>query len=153
MNDETTEVSKELSSAIEKELDGKVEFKKQKLERQLTPLERSRKELWEKRQKIADKKSMDLGKHYTERFNEYLREYFDNFAPSKEENLVSYDILNKSWKKYANEANVSQKYVVLKCNSFEEEVTRIVKANDQFKENHPIAIPEDVIDLTNLKSE
>jgi hypothetical protein len=119
----------------------------------LTPFQRAQKELWEKRQKIADKKSAELGKHYTERFNEYLREYFDNFAQTKEENLVSYETLNKSWKKYANEANSSQKYVVLRVNSFEEELARIVKNNVQFHANHPLEVPEEVIDLTNLKSE
>ncbi len=153
MND-NKEVTKEEITVIEDGLDSsKVEAIKAKYERPLTPLENARKELWEKRQKIADKKSKDLGIHYTKRFNEYLSEYFNNFASSKEENLVSYETLNKSWKKYASDANASQKYVVLHVNSFEQEVVRIVKNNDQFKENHPIAIPEEVIDLTNLKSE
>ena len=137
-------------------LKGKVAHLQKKLDTikaNLTPFQKTQQELWEKRQKIADKKSMELGQHYTKRFNEYLKEYFDNFAQSKEENQLSYDILNKAWKKYASEANASQKYVVLRVNSFEEEVARIVKQNVQFHANHPLEIPEEVIDLTNLKSE
>lgn len=126
--------------------------KKEASEIGLTPLQRAQKELHEKRQQIVNKKAAELGQHYTKTFNEYLSEYFDNFA-SKEENAVSYETLNKAWKKYANEANASQKYVVLRGDTFEVEVARIVKANVQFHENHPIAIPEEVIDLTNLKSE
>lgn len=131
----------------------KVDSVEKLAERPLTPFQRAQKELWEKRKKIADKKAAELGKHYTDIFNQYLGEYFDNFAQSKEENQVAYDTLNKSWKKYANEANAFQKYVVLRVNSFEEEVARIAKANVQFHAYHPIEIAEEVLDLTNLKSE
>jgi len=153
MNDKT-EVSKEVNDAMEAELEGKVKFQNRPSGGEiLTPLERAKKELWEKRKKNAEKKSAELGKHYTDRFNGYLREYFDGFSESKDENAISYDVLNKSWKKYANEANASQKYVVLRVNSFEEEVARIVKQNVQFQANHPLEVPEEIIDLTNLKSE
>lgn len=123
------------------------------IERQETGLQRAQREIFEKRKKLAEKKSAELGKHYTERFNAYLQTYFNNFVESKEENKIAYDSLNKDWKKYANQVNATQKYVVVRAQSFEEEVERIVKANVQFKENHPIEIKEEVVDLTNLKSE
>lgn len=119
----------------------------------ITPLERAQKELFEKRKKHAEKKAKDLGIHYTDRFNAYLSTYFNNFNESAEENQIAYDTLNKSWKKYVNEANASQKYVTLRVDTFEVEVSRIVKGNAQFQVNHPVPLKEEVIDLTNLKSE
>lgn len=133
--------------------DGKLKIATPKHEVPLTPLERAQKELFEKRKKHAEKKSKELGKHYTDRFNAYLNTYFSNFTESVEENQIAYDTLNKSWKKYSNEANASQKYVTLRADTFEVEVSRIVKGNAQFQVNHPVPLKEEVVDLTNLKSE
>ncbi|MES2395796.1 MAG: hypothetical protein V4549_07325 [Bacteroidota bacterium] len=136
-----------------KSLKRQIKYDESQIDASLTPLQRAQKEIFKKRVALAEKKSAELGKHYTDRFNTYLSTYFNNFTESAEENQIAYDTLNKSWKKYANEANASQKYVVLRTDTFELEVSRIVKENDQFKVNHPVPLKDDVIDLTNLKSE
>lgn len=122
-----------------------VEYQKVQIEKQtLTPLDRARKELLDKRKAFAKKKASDLGKHYTERFNGYLREYFNNFTESEEENEIAYNVLNTSWKEYCVNANRTQKYVTVKPSSFEEEVARIVKENPQFQKK------DKIVDLTDL---
>lgn len=140
--------TKEFNEAISEELKQEnIKYQKPKMENTLTPLDRARQELFDKRKKFAQKKAADLGKHYTDRFNDYLREYFNNFTESEEENEIAYNVLNTSWKEYCVNANRIQKYVTIKPSTFEEEVARIIKENPQFQKK------DQIVDLTNLTEE
>lgn len=116
-------------------------------------LESAKKKIIDKRVQLFQRKSKELAKHYTDRFNEYLNAYFSGYIDSKDENKITYDGLNAAWKKYANESNRTQKYISVKPQAFEEEVNRIVSENIKYQEFHPYEIKKELIDLTNLKSE
>jgi hypothetical protein len=123
------------------------EVKKIVEQEMLTPLQRAQKELHMKRLKHHNEKAKALSAMYNERFNGYLQTYFNNFSEDEKENQISFDVLNKSWKKYCGDVNASQKYLSLKPGSFAEEVANIISKNPQFQKK------DEVIDLTNLKTE
>lgn len=81
-----------------------------------------------------------MADHYQKRFNEYLNLYFSQLTGREEEDEMIFNIIKKDWIKYCQEANSSQKYMVLKVKSFEEEVTRIKK---EIKD-------KEVVDITKL---
>ena len=107
-----------------------------------TPLERAQEEITKKRNELTKKKTAELAKIYIERLNGYLGTYFNGWSEIEEENTISYETLNKSWREYAVKANRTQKYLVLSINAFEVEVARIVSENPQFQKQ--------VINLTDL---
>lgn len=85
------------------------------------------------RAKKYNDKVEKLGVQYTNRLNEYLSTYFNSFSSDMAENKFAYDTLNKSWREYAMKANMSQKVLKLKVDSFEKEVAIIVSKNPQFQ--------------------
>lgn len=85
------------------------------------------------RAKKYNDKVEKLGLQYQSRLNEYLNSYFNSFSEDPAENKFAYDTLNRSWKEYAMKANMSQKVLKLKIDSFEREVAIIVSKNPQFQ--------------------
>lgn len=130
---------------IKKEVkDGMVNSTPEVIEKPTTALQLAQEKIHNERVKRHNEKVESLGKHYTDRLNEYLNTYFNNFTDDDQANLFAYDLLNKEWKTYSQNANTSQKVLQLRSNSFEVEVARIVKENPQFQKDK-------TVDLTKLK--
>jgi len=93
--------------------------------------------------KLYNEKCEALAKGYTERLNESLATYFNNFSNDEQINKSTYSLLNKEWKSYCQRVNALNKLFRLKHDGFEVETARIIKDNPQFQKG--------IINLTKIK--
>lgn len=103
------------------------------IEQENSPLAIAQRKIFEEKLKRYETKTEELGKIYTERLNEHLSTYFNNFSDDQQVNEYAYDLLNKTWKAYCQKVNATQSVVKLKADRFEFETARIVRENPQFQ--------------------
>lgn len=111
-----------------------------------TAVQLAQETIYAERVKRHNEKCETLAKGYTERLNEHLSAYFNNFSDDEQTNEFAYDLLNKEWKAYVQRVNATNKLFQLKSNSFENECATIISKNPQFQK-------QAVVDFSQIKGE
>ena len=105
-----------------------------KIDQISTPMAIAQRKIFMEKVARYEAKEEKLGRAYTDRLNEHLNTYFNNFDQEDAGvNKFAYDLINKEWKSYCQRVNASQKLLFLKADRFEFEVARIVSENVQFQ--------------------
>lgn len=87
----------------------------------------------EKRDAIRKEKFDNLAKASEVKLNDLMNLYFMNLTNDSEEQVVTFDILNKEWKDYVYKVNSTQKIISLNHDAFEKNINDILNS-EEYKE-------------------